>query len=90
MATKDKGVTWVGSVPFNTFSSLDSVRYDGGEGSVVAIFDKPMLNSGEYTPYSGDRVEIRYSATPALNGIFYLNSNDGTSNRILQHNGGRK
>ena len=78
MATKDKGVTWVGSVPFNTFTSLDSVRYDGGEGSVVAIFDRPMLNSGEYTPYSGDRVEIRYSATPALNGIFYLNSNDGT------------
>jgi Major tropism determinant N-terminal domain len=79
MATKDKGATWVGSVPFNTFNSLLSVYYDGGEGSVVARFYKPPLSTSTYSTFSGDRVEIRYSGVEALNGIFYLNGQNDSN-----------
>ena len=79
MATKDKGVTWVGSVPFNTFANLESVYYDGGEGSVVARFYKPPVGSGTYNTYQGDRVEIRYSGVEALNGIFYLHGQNDSN-----------
>ena len=70
MATKDKGVTWIGSVPFNLYNPIDTVYYDGTNTRIT--FDVPNFDGGYYSPQEGERIDIRYGNVEQLRGIFYL------------------
>lgn len=80
MATNDKGVTWIGSVPFNIFNSIDSINYTSSNTQIT--FDVPSFDGGYYSPQIGERIDIRYGNVPELRGIFWLGAevgSDGTS-----------
>ena len=80
MATKDKGVTWIGSVPFNLFTDIDTVIWDATNTKIT--FEVPYFDGGNYEPTAGERVDIRYGNVPQLRGFFYLGAetaSDGTS-----------
>ena len=84
MATKDKGQTWIGSVPFNLFTDIISVIWDGTDTKIT--FEVPGWSNdgspGDYEPTAGERIDIRYGNVPQLRGFFYLGAetaSDGTS-----------
>jgi hypothetical protein len=75
MATKDKGVTWIGSVPFNMFNSIDSIDYTSSNTRIT--FDVPSFDGGTYSPQEGERIEIRYGNVEQLQGVFWLGTEVG-------------
>jgi hypothetical protein len=80
MATKDKGVTWIGSVPFNLYTDIDTVIWDATNTKIT--FEVPSFDGGNYSPTVGERIDIRYGNVPQLRGFFYLGAetaSDGTS-----------
>ena len=75
MATKDKGLTWIGSVPFNLFSEIDSINYTDGNTEIT--FDVPSFDGGTYSPQEGERIDIRYGNVEQLQGVFWLGTEVG-------------
>jgi hypothetical protein len=79
MATKDKGETWIGSVPFNLYNDIETVIWDGTNTRISFVV--PPFDGGDYSPTSGERIDIRYGNVAQLRGFFYLGAetdDDGT------------
>jgi hypothetical protein len=85
MATKDKGVTWIGSVPFNLYSNIDTVIWDGDDTKIT--FEAPGWSNdgspGDYAPTAGERVDIRYGNVAQLRGFFYLGAQTASDGALI-------
>jgi Major tropism determinant N-terminal domain len=85
MATKDKGVTWIGSVPFNLYSNIDTVTWDATNTKIT--FEAPGWTNdgspGDYAPTAGERIDIRYGNVAQLRGFFYLGAQTASDGSLL-------